>query len=115
MEDVRTLGPLGLLSNFEISAGAREKLEKLADFSLDREIRVLSEDERFTLDDQGLPTLAREFKRFMSLALLFPQPKYNFAPSKAVDRVWHETDTGHEKIRGDVHGCARHVRASPSA
>jgi len=69
----KPLGPLGLLPSFETSTGTKEKLEKLEKFSLDREMRCLREDKNFTVvPDRGLPTLAREFKRFMSLGLLFP-------------------------------------------
>jgi hypothetical protein len=84
------LGPLGLLPSFAVSEDTREKLTKLEQFPLDREVRLLTEDETFTLPDRGVPTIAREFKRFMSLGLLFPEPKYNFAPSRPVDRIWHE-------------------------
>ncbi|HKY02758.1 MAG TPA: hypothetical protein VJM53_09425 [Burkholderiales bacterium] len=105
------LGPLGLLPSFEISADTKDKLKKLERFSLEREIRVLSKDENFTLDDRGIPTLAREFKRFMSLGLLFPKPKYNFAPSKPVDRMWHELilDTRrYDAMCMEVHGAFVH-------
>jgi hypothetical protein len=87
----KPLGPLGLLPSFETSTGTKEKLEKLEKFSLDREMRCLREDKNFTVvPARGIPTLAREFKRFMSLGLLFPNPTYNFVPSWPVDRMWHE-------------------------
>ena len=105
------LGPLGLLPSFKIDADTRDKLEKLEKFSLDREVEILSKDKSFPLPDRGIPTLAREFKRFMSLGLLFLDPTYNFAPSKSVDRMWHELilDTRRYHLMClEVHGAFVH-------
>jgi len=87
-----SFGVMGLLPSFQISADSKEKLENLDKFPLDREMRVIREDRSLdlTLRERGIPTLALEFKRFMSLGILFPDPKYNFAPSRPVDRMWHE-------------------------
>jgi len=108
----KPLGPLGLLPSFETGTDTKEKLERLAKFSLDREMRRLREDKNFTqVPDRGLPTLAREFKRFMSLGLLFPNPTYNFAPSWPVDRMWHELilDTKrYQVLCMEVHGAFVH-------
>jgi hypothetical protein len=107
----KRLGPLGLLPSFETSTETKERLEKLERFSLDREMRCLKEDKTFTMDHNVIPTLAREFKRFMSLGLLFPNPTYNFAPSWPVDRMWHELllDTKrYHTMCMEVHGAFVH-------
>ncbi len=123
------LGPLGLLPKFELpSKDTIPRLKALDSFSMERELKLATAYESRNRQQAAgheklestwslAPTLIREFKRFFSLGILYPRPRYPFVPSPAVDFVWHEliTDTmRYAEVCEAVHGgFVHHKPMSP--
>lgn len=85
------LGPLGLLDNSLAPTGVLTNLADIEAFDLSspREQVALKHGAYIGADE--IDTAMRELKRFLSLRLLVPQPKYDvFVPSLKVDLAWHE-------------------------
>jgi hypothetical protein len=99
MSSLRTLGPLGLLSHHReaMSADVVGKLTLLEDLNLEPEKWQLYRHmpEQFLYID----VIEREFKRFLSIPLLVPQPDYALAPPLLVDELWHITILNTPKYR----------------
>ncbi len=93
------LGPLGLLpeKNRDLDAQVVDALRALDEVDLTREKRSLV----LHHPDQALliHVLERELKRFLSLAVLVPEPRYEFAPALWVDELWHELIINTPKYR----------------
>ncbi|WP_192214835.1 hypothetical protein [Methylobacterium bullatum] len=91
MTGKKQLGPLGLLPDF-VSASALaqdivDKIRFLEDFDMERERKILTAE----INDEFLShVMVREFKRFFSLELLFPDADYPFVPSEEIDPIWHD-------------------------
>ena len=85
------LGPLGLLPTFskskKVSKDVLQKLAFLDAFDMERERRLVMNEVKCSEYHSYL--YVREFKRFFSLELLFPEPDYTFVPSHELDPVWH--------------------------
>ena len=84
------LGPLGLLPEISksISAELIAKLKYIEEYDLEIQKKIYVAKGRCPSVEAN--TLERELKRFLSLTLLEPQPKYeSFVPSEVVDGLWH--------------------------
>lgn len=93
------LGPLGLLPEKQesIDEAVLGALQTLQDADLTREKRslVLHHPEQALF----IHVLERELKRFLSLPILVPEPKYEFAPALWIDELWHELIINTPKYR----------------
>lgn len=83
------LGPLGMLKTFKstIANDVLKKIEAIEKLDLDRQKRKLLISD---FPKENIDLAMREFKRFLSLPVLFPSPDYSLVPSKTIDVVWHE-------------------------
>lgn len=84
-----TLGPLGILPSFAEKGEIQNKLSYLQDFDMSRERDEMLYEPKFKLRHGLIPLVELEFKRFLSLRLLFPNPDFAFSPTLPVDLMWH--------------------------
>ena len=82
--------PLGLLESHSHSKDSKviSILEFIENFDMTREIGLLEKSTELKLPKKYIPTIEREFKRFMSLRILFGPGIY--APTPPIDYIWHE-------------------------
>jgi hypothetical protein len=84
-----TLGPLGMLPRVtKLESPFIDKIELIAALNLEREKKALLLKKPEYADDIGV--IEREFKRYLSLSILYPDPDFPLAPAHAVDLLWHE-------------------------
>jgi hypothetical protein len=85
------LGPLGLLDNSLAPSGVLTNLGHIEAFDLSSPREQVALKHGAHIGPDEVDTALRELKRFLSLRLLVPKPKYDvFVPSLKVDLVWHE-------------------------
>jgi hypothetical protein len=83
------LGPLGMLPPLKKSIAVidLDNIKKIEKLNLDRQKRKLLIND---FPKENIDLAFREFKRFLSLSIIFKNPDYSFVPSKTVDIIWHE-------------------------
>jgi hypothetical protein len=93
------LGPLGLLPRHHesLSVEVLDKLRKLSDLDMRPEKQSLfrHQPDLYVF----IEVIERELKRFLSLPVLVPQPRYGLAPPLLVDELWHELILNTPKYR----------------
>lgn len=92
---VHEFRPLLLMQVFDLPEDLHEKLKYIADFDMTRQRNALLENHTRVSSDEEISSseidlIEQEFKRFLSLPLLFPTAQYPFVPSGKVDAMWHK-------------------------
>lgn len=101
-------GPLGLLPDFAVSKSTHEKLLFIESYDLsDIKKSIIDKFDEIAAETNNklqkplspckpaemrkyIDLLEKEFKKFLTLRLLFPSEDVRFVPSRIVDRMWHK-------------------------